>query len=373
MAEKNKKYYSLERILKEKATYNIIIGERSNGKTFSVQSYGLEQYCKTGNQMALVRRWNDDYTGKRGSQTFEALVQNGLVSKFTNGEWTDIKYQSSRWYLAKYDSDLEKLIVKDEPFCYAFSLNTSEHDKSTSYPRVKNVLFDEFLTRGMYLTDEFTVFMNVLSTIIRDRDDVTIFMCGNTVNQFSPYFTEMGLTNIRKMKAGDIDIYSYGESLLKVAVEYCDTAIKNKGKKSDKYFAFNNPKLNMITNGSWELALYPHLPKKYNQLDIMSTYYIQFSGIILQCEIVGKTKENSYFTYIHRKTTEFKYPDKDMIYSTTFSDKPNWSRKITKPRNEYERKIWYFFSSEKVFYQDNEVGEIVRNYIQWCKTEGVEL
>ena len=35
--------------------------------------------------------------------------------------------------------------------------------------------------------------------------------------------------------------------------------------------------------------------------------------------------------------------------------------------NEIGKKIWWFFNTDRVYYQDNEVGEIVRNYIMWCK------
>ena len=42
------KYYSLEKILKEEADYNIIYGERSNGKTTAVLLYALERYIKSG-------------------------------------------------------------------------------------------------------------------------------------------------------------------------------------------------------------------------------------------------------------------------------------------------------------------------------------
>ena len=31
----------------------------------------------------------------------------------------------------------------------------------------------------------------------------------------------------------------------------------------DVYFAFNNPKLQMITSGAWEMAIYPHNKVKY--------------------------------------------------------------------------------------------------------------
>ena len=135
-----------------------------------------------------------------------------------------------------------------------------EHDKSTSYPDVTTVIFDEFLTRQSYLPDEFILFQNVLSTIIRGRRDVTIFMLGNTVNKWSPYFAEMGLKHVKEMEVGSIDVYTYGDSELTVAVEF--TGSRHSSKASDVYFAFDNPRLNMITGseGSWEMAIYPHCP-----------------------------------------------------------------------------------------------------------------
>ena len=41
------KFYSLKNILSKDAQYNIIFGERSNGKTYSVLKYGLEKFCQT--------------------------------------------------------------------------------------------------------------------------------------------------------------------------------------------------------------------------------------------------------------------------------------------------------------------------------------
>ena len=372
MAKKEKsKYYSLNRILEEKATYNVIIGERSNGKTYSVHKHSVKEYWENGYQYAIIRRYREDFTGKRGDAMFNALVENGEIEKITGGKWTGVTYRASRWYFSKYDDNLETNIVDKEPFAYGFSLNAGEHDKSTSYPRVKNILFDEFLTRGYYLNDEFVLFMNTLSTIIRENDGVKIFMCANTVNKYAPYFEEMGLTNVEKMKQGTIDLYRYGDSDLTVAVEYCAT--NKEGKKSDKYFAFNNPKLQMITGGAWEIAIYPHLPVKYMNDDIMMSYYIVFNRAILQCDIVKKKidKSTSYFTYIHRKTTPLKDKKKDIIFSTEYSPKPNWFRRLGNPRNDIERKLFSFFKQEKVFYQDNEVGEIVRNYLNWCVTDKI--
>lgn len=357
------KYYNLTKILKEEAHYNMIIGERSNGKTYAVLEYAIERYIKYGEQLALVRRWQDDFRGKRSQAIFENHIENGVVEKYSD-EWTGIYYYSSRWYLTK---TVEGVEIRDEtPFAYAFALTSMQHDKSTSYPKINNVLFDEFLTRDRYLPNEFIEFMNVLSTIIRLRDDVKIFMCGNTVNKHSPYFSEMGLVNIRNMVRGTIEVYNYGDSGLKVAVEFSDSPAKEK--PSNVYFAFNNSKLDMIkgTGGIWEIDIYPHLPIKYTPKDVLYKYFIVFSRNILQCEII--MVDDVIFTYIHRKTTELKHTETELIYSPDYNVRDNWKRKITRPHTDLEDKIATFFIKDKVFYQDNEIGEIVRNYLMWCKS-----
>lgn len=363
------KYWDIKNILSKHCLYNIVFGERSNGKTYGVLNYSLEQYFIDGGELAIIRRWEEDFRGKQASTMFDSLVVNGVISRLSNKRWNDVIYQSHRWYFCKRDKDNPKNVIVDEkPFAYAFALSSEEHYKSSSYPNIKRILFDEFLTRNVYLPDEFIKFTSILSTIIRLRTNVIIFMCGNTVNQYSPYFAEMGLSNIKKMERGKIDIYSYGDSGLSVAVEYSDFPTKEK--KSNMYFAFNNPKLEMIKNGAWEIDIYPHLPCKYKPKDIIYKYYIEFDNDVLQCEIINvKNDDNEelLFTYIHRKTTEIKEDGYSIVYSQNTSPLPNHRKKITKPVTELEKRIVSFFVRDKVFYQDNEIGEIVRNYLAWCK------
>lgn len=367
MARKKKQesmYYSLDEILKTKATYYIIFGERSNGKTFSVLEYIIKNYVKTGKQGALLRRFREDFTGKRGQDLFNPLVSADIISKYSD-EWDNVYYYASKWYLCRYDYDEKGNMIRvldEQPFMYAFAISSWEHDKGTRYPDITTILFDEFITRQVYLKDEFVLFMNVLSTIIGMRDDVSIFMCGNTVNKYCPYFAEMGLKHVPKMKQGDIDIYEIPSAGTVIAVEYCATKVKSK--PSNKYFAFDNKKLQMITHGAWEIDIYPHCPYKYVPKDISFTYFIIFDGVTLQCEIV--TLKDCQFTFIHQKTTPLQNEDKDLIYSTRYDARPNWRRKINKPILPIEKKIAKFFAEDKVFYQDNEVGEVVRNYLQWC-------
>lgn len=364
------KYYSLTNILKVGARYNVIYGERSNGKTFSVIELILKNYFEKGEKGAIIRRWDEDFKKGRGLKMFSNFIDNetrgNIIKKLSKGRFNAVKFTGGSYYMIHInDESGETDLCDDAPFCYAFALNQYEHDKSTSYPLVTTILFDEFLTRNYYLVDEFVIFCNVLSTIIRDRDNVIIFMCGNTVSKYCPYFKEMGLTNVKKMKKGVIDTYTYGEDgRLVVAVEYSDFPARKK--KSDIYFAFDNPKLKMITSGEWELNIYPHLPMKYRPLNIIYMYFIRFDNETLQCEIIYV--DNKLFTYIHRKTTPIKDDDVYMVFQQEYDPRPNYRRRITKPTTDIEKKIARFFTQDKVFYQDNEVGELVSNYIHWSRT-----
>lgn len=357
------KYYNLNAILKTNSTYNVIIGERSNGKTYATLKYGVEQYFKNGAQIALIRRWQTDIKGNRASEIFKALLSNDEIYKISKGEFQGIHYYGGKYYLCNYGDDGKAIYNEKDIIAYPFSLSDTEHNKSISYPNIKTIIFDEFLTRLVYLPDEFILFMNTVSTIVRNRTDVEIFLLGNTVNKYSPYFDEMGLKNVRNQIQGTIDVYKYGNSQLKVAVEYCKAT--GKSKKNSFYFAFDNPKLEMIKTGAWELDIFPHCPIKYKPKDILFTYFIEFGGDLFQCEIVNK--DNHIFTFIHEKTTPLKNTDKDLIYSLDFNPKINYNRNIYHAHSEIHKKVRSFYVQDKVYYQDNNVGNTISNYLKACK------
>lgn len=357
------KYYSLDNIKKAKAQYNVIFGKRSNGKTYAVLSEILENYVRNRKQGAYIRRWQADIQGLT-STIFDGHIANGFIEKISGGEWTGVYFYSRRWYLCRTDPETKQRIVDSTPFCFAFNLSDMERDKGTSYPNVTTILFDEFLTRSIYLRDEFILFTNVISTIKRLRTDVVIYMIGNTVNQYCPYFAEMGLKNVPKMKKNKIDIYTYGESNLKVAVERCDSTSSNKA--SDDYFAFDNPKLKMITEGEWELEIYPHLKSKFRPCDILFKFYIYFNFEYVACNILKLN--NNIVLFIHKKTTEIKNYEKSYIFGIVGSENYYHRTKINLKNDKLTSKIGEFFINGRVFYDTNETGEMVQNYLNWCKT-----
>ena len=357
------KFYNLKSILKTNSTYNMIIGERSNGKTYATLKYGIEQYFKNGSQIAIIRRWQTDIRGNRASEVFKALLSNNEIYKISKGQYQGIHYYGGKYYLCNYGDNGKAIYNDNDVIAYPFSLSDTEHNKSISYPDIRTIIFDEFLTRLVYLPDEFILFMNTISTIIRGRTDVKIFMLGNTVNKYSPYFEEMGLKNVKEQIQGTIDVYKYGNSKLKVAVESCKSS--GKSKENSFYFAFDNPKLEMIKTGAWELDIFPHCPIKYKPKDILFIYFIEFGGELFQCEIVNK--DNNMFTFIHEKTTPLKNNSNDLIYSLDFNPQINYNRNIYISPSEITKKVKSFFIMDKVYYQDNNVGNTIANYLKACK------
>lgn len=366
MGPKKLKYYDIAHLVKDypDAYYYMAFGERSNGKTYSALNYALERYFKHGEQFAYIRRFGEDVKRKNLQTLMSAHVENGVISALSGNTFSSVNYTGGKFIACDYDEGTGKLTSDKNPMGYAFDLNAMEHHKSTSYPRVTTIIFDEFLSRQGYLTNEFVLFMNTLSTIIRDRMNVKIFLIGNTVNKYCPYFTEMGLNHIKDQKPGSTDVYTYADSGLSVVVEYCDPTAKRGGKNSDVYFAFDNPQLKMITSGSWEIAIYPHLSKKYRPKDVMYNFFVLFDDSLLHGEII--VTDSDYYIFIHPKTTPVKDESEDIVYTNKPNEQWNYRVGIYNQCDQLSLMISRMISENRVFYSDNETGEILRNYLMWA-------
>ena len=342
------KYYSLNKILKNKSQYNVIFGERSNGKTYACLKYALDKFFKNGEEFVYLRRWTDDVKTKR-MQTLFTPFKEYLEKR--NGK---VIFKGGVFYFVDLETQEETVMA------YALSISEVEHMKSSSYENVTTVIFDEFLTRRVYLVHEFVSFMNVLSTIIRKRENVQIFMLGNTVNRYCPYFSEMGLKNVEHMKQGTIDVYRYSSGMT-VSVEYCSNV--NKGKKGSSYFAFDNPDLKMITDGKWELGIYPHVSWNLYSENIFYTFVISFNNKLYQGDIFND--DIGIYIYIHEKTSVIK--DDTIVFS--LESKPNklYNVSVFAGGNKVLNLIKNLFLNNKVFYQDNSVGDAINNYLKGVK------
>ena len=355
-------------MMQHRALYNIVFGERANGKTFAAQLIALVRYVTYGELFCVIRRWDEDFKPKNAGRFFGGLEKTGLIKYLTGGNWDHIYTRSRMFYLAAWD-DEGKEIRDSQPIGYGFALTQMEHDKGGTYPpNITTGIFDEFITRSIYVPDEFILFSNVVSTIIRDDGRCIFWMLGNTVSKYCPYFREMGLKHIREMEQGSTSLYKDGSGRALTCVHYADGLPD--GKETDRYFAFDNPKLQMITAGDFETANFPHLPREYQTAEICFTFFIDFDGEKLRGDVI-RSDSGEEWIYFTPKTTDFKFPDDELIFSDRYDPRPNWRRRITRPATPAEKALLDLIRAEKVFYCDNTCGESVRTYLQWCGSEKI--
>ena len=243
-------YYSLDKIKRTKADIRMVIGQRSNGKTYAVCKEVLEIYKQKQKRFCYIRRFDEDIKSYRAEQLFTPL-QPVIENLF--GKGYTVVYYRHKYYLVNDKG--EKLDI----IGYALSLSSSSHTKSVAYVDVKTIFFDEFIQMQgeRTLRDERDKYENTLSTIIREKQDVVIYLLANTVSKFSPYFVYYGF-DINKIKQGEIAIKEIptddDKGVLKVALEYCEYN-EEIGKKVSKYTTSK-----MIKTGQWEIAPTDDIP-----------------------------------------------------------------------------------------------------------------
>lgn len=357
-------YYSYHNIDKLNATYNLIIGQRSNGKTFGWCRKAIDAYIDDGLPSAYVRRLDEQIRPTNISNLFNP--HSDYIKERTNGKYNAVVYRLHAYYFARYEKTVaggEKKVAQDQkPFCRTYAISTAETTKGSDDGEIKYVCFDEFMTRVHYLTNEFVLFQNLLSSLIRTRSGVKIYMLANTVNKYCPYFSDMGLRNVSKQKQGTIDVYKMGKSNTTIAVEYCSQS--DVSVPVSKYFAFDNPQLEMISSGAWEIALYRHAPDQISEARIVLSFFVLFDNQIVQGDI------HMYRGYpvimYHLKTTPVKDPDRSIMYiQDSIDGNPLHQVDLRAAPTRAQALIVDLMKHQKAFYANNEVGEIINNWMKY--------
>lgn len=366
--------YQLKPINDLDTSYKMIVGERSNGKTFQILLYAMCCYFWSGACLVYGRRNDNQITGANGSLLYQNfnLSFPDIIKTLSDGKYNYIYHYGSKWFPAMLDKDTGKVSKAFEPMTYGYATSLPDKYKGGQYPNVALIMYDEFIPiDGIGLgAMEYPRFMDMISTIFRDykRKDAYVYMSANTVNWDSPFFEEFGLGNVREMKQGTIQQYSYGQET-SLALEYCYSDKDETSEEGDRFFAFDNPYVRMIKYGEFATCDYPHLPMPYKKKDVRFTYYIKYRGYILEAEIIRL--ENNYFTYIHQRTWPVDRKT-DLVFSDDIEQTGmNWRRYITDPIDNLGRDILDFFNNNRVYYQNNTVGSTVSNYIVWCRDQDI--
>lgn len=241
-------YYNFDKLFSYTSwIFAFVIGERGTGKSFNSKVAVLNKFLKTGEQFVYVRRYKTE---------MDSALNNFFTDLQENGYFEDYCLEVKR-------SKMVTTFTCDGEVCgYAVPLSNSNILKSTAFPKVKTILFDEFMLDNSgtyrYLKSEVTLFLDMVETIARLRDVKVIFLGNNTSFYGNPYVAYFDLelpynSEFKTFKDGLIIVnYIKNEAYRKAkrdskfgklidGTSYGDYAIDNKSLRDNTHFIEKRP------------------------------------------------------------------------------------------------------------------------------------
>lgn len=352
------KYYSLDKLLDCKCYWMILYGMRSNGKSYAVKKYALEQAFKHNESFVYLRRWSEDIKAKE----VDTYFNDAPVKEITGGEWEGVTAWQGYFYWIR-EGEEGRTIRSPKPIGRYCSLNQAERYKSQVF-KAYRIIYEEFLTNKMYLgsstNPEPRLLQQFVSTVARDRN-IQVFLIGNTISRVCPYFSEWGLKNVMQQKPGSIDIYHlHGENgVVDIAVENCEVVET----KSRMFFGLASKQ---ITSGEWEVNDVPKLLKPYVYYEMLYEISIEYADFSYVMQLMADSETGGTFVYIYPNTKSRKLPRK---ITNIFNIDPM----ITNGLNSEipaENVIAGCFKNGKVCFSDNLTGTDFQQIIDQYKLKG---
>lgn len=351
------KHYNIDNLVNQNADINICWGERSNGKSYQAKhKRGVIKYLETGKRFILMRRFREEITNEKIEKYFEDVD----IEKLTKGKYNCITTYRKQIFLSNFDSEKFK-ITRGEKIGYAVALSTEQNYAGGSFLDVEDIIFEEFMTRSRYLSNEPTKLMNFYATVDRKRGTTKLWLIGNTISRVCPYLYEWGLSNIiAKQKQGTIEtkeIEAGDDDIVKLAIEYCEST-----GTSSHTIGWNK---DMMNDGSWQSSPQPHLPKskkEYNILYRIGFMYqsFKFIGEFLQDK---ETKDVCWFIYPHEKELDEKLVKfTDVIKPSIYYQRNIYDITI---KNENLQKLLMTFREDKIFYSTDLCGTDFKQVIDF--------
>lgn len=357
------------------ADFRMIVGERSNGKTYPTITFdGLMRFIDSGytQAFAYIRRWDEDIK-TNAPELFNGCTANGWLNWYTKGKYNNIQYYRGKWYLIRTDEHGDTVDKCKQPCAYAFSLSRSDHYKGADYPHIYTIIFDEFIADGAgYVVREWKKWQSVLSTIIRRRTDIVVYMIANSVSPNCEYFDRYGI-HIDEIPQGTITEYKYkaGGTL---ALEYCDSTegASNKAQPADKYFVIDTALTgsetgDMITRGKWEIEAAPHLPRRLSHKGrtVFRFWIVTGRNKIIQGNVIETGSAACVF--FHNKTTPLKWLVDDYVYisswDTDLIDKAN-IRVGFNSRYTLDNLIMKMIKGNRAYYDSDVTADKLNHFIE---------
>ena len=344
-------YYDISEMLKTNAEYMMLLGQRSNGKSYQVKKTVLEDFYFNETKFIYLRRWKADIKQKEVS----TYINDIPIAKYTNREYNSVRAMKGFIYLCKIEDGL--IVEKREMGRYC-ALNEYERYKSQVFMNYKNIVYEEFITDSIYLNDEPKLLQQFVSTVAR-LDKIRVFLIGNTLTRVCPYFHEWCLENVLKQKQGTIEIYKYhmeDNVEVKIAVEYC----ANTNNKNTMFFG-QAAKQNVT--GEWDVKEVPKLPRQLYEYEKIYEVMVVYQAFKFVLELLIEPKEGGVIIFVYPYTSNRKI---QRVSTDEFSDKPYISSKLDIDKKP-ELLMLKALRMDKVCYSDNLTGSDFSKVIEKLK------
>lgn len=309
---KNIKKYNIDRINNTNSIINLIMGARSDGKSYQAKNkLMVEHFIKTKQKFGLIRRYKDEITNNKIVQYFSDVD----VEKLTNNKYNCITLYRREIFLSLQDEQFK--IVRGEKIGYVFVLSQEQTYAGINILDIDNLVYEEFFSRSAYLINESDKIMNLYNTIDRKRNKVRLWLLGNTISRTNPVLKDWGLFDIIKnmqqgeLKLKELVVQSDEEDLQKftLAIEYC---------KSTGEHTFNlSNNSDMINTGAWQASPEPHLRCSHKSYKLEMRVIFVYKKFYFIGELL--TKKNELAWFIYPKYSGVKENNKAII----FTDEPN--------------------------------------------------
>ena len=175
-------FWDISKLLSYNCLLNFVIGERGVGKSFQAKKFVINDFIKNGNEFVYVRRYKTEL--ENAYEGFFEQLQN-------EGYFVDHAFRIS---VSK--KRIDKFYMDNQVIGYGVPLSTANILKSASFPKVKTLIYDEFLIDNgtyHYLRNEPIQFLDILETTFRLRDFRAILL-GNAITISNPFFDFFKLT-----------------------------------------------------------------------------------------------------------------------------------------------------------------------------------
>lgn len=340
--------------------YFVICTERSVGKTTNVLLFGMCANDIDGTELVYIRS-NDPMIERRNLLTlFSTIKEFDYIRKITHDHYTDVVYQSKRWYYCNYDENGDLADRAPEPFMTCVSIQSQELYKSTlNLPKGNILIFDEFISKR-YPQDEFIDFCQLTRTIIRSRPDPIIFMLANTIDRNNQYFYELEINDIvSSMPLGaNAEAVTSGGTCIYVDF-FAPEITPQKNLFNSLFYGFKNKKLGSVTGKDWSLNPMPHPNRDDTRYIYAKNYYVKWEDKLIQLEVCRSDTDGLHLI-CHYSTTP---PKKDaIIYSLGLMQ--DWRYHYKFGHTKADSLIWTLYERKKAFFSDNSVGAVMEKYYQ---------